>query len=574
MSESELEAVVALAVAHHRAGRVGEAEQMYREILARAPDHSRVLHNLGMVHMQRQAFDQALPLLSRAAAANPGDLQMWISYGHALISAGQFESADRLAAERLGDTPEARALVVRLRQVWAAKLLESEQLEAAEAQYLGLTQIAPADAEAHADLGYVRLRRGDNAAGLASLRQATSLDPANVRAWVNLSSAHLALGDPEATVQACRQALALEPDNGPAHQNLGVALAALGQRDAGLAALDQAIDTDPDPGPAQFRRALVRLLDGDFAGGWEDYEARWRTESFLKSSVTVTTPELQARLDLDCTVADLDGARVLLVSEQGVGDQIMFASMIPDLLRVAAEVTLACDPRLLGLFRQSFPGLRVIDPRTTAVALSQFDKVLAMGGLGRLFRNRVSDFPGLAYLRPGDEARARWRARMGPKPDRLRVGLSWRGGIEATRIAQRSLSLDQLSPILDLPDCEVVSLQYGEVADEVGRFNLGRERPLRMFPAAEIDDFEDLAALAETLDVIVSVQTTLVHLTGALGKPGLAMLPTRPEWRYGAQGDAMPWYGSIRLLRQTTPGDWTEVLQEVVRRLTEAAAGA
>jgi len=573
MSESELEAVVAQAVAHHRAGRVDAAEQMYREILVRAPDHPRVLHNLGMVHMQRQEFDRALPLLSRAAAANPGERQMWISYGHALISAGQFEAADRLAADRLGDAPEGRALVIRLRQVWAAHLLESERLAEAEAQYLHLTQIAPADAEAHADLGYVRLRRGDNSGGLASLRQATALDPANVRAWVNLSSAHLALGEPEATILASRRALALEPDNGPAHQNLGVALAALGQRDAGLAALDQAIDADPDPGPAQFRRALVRLLDGDFAGGWRDYEARWRTASFLKSSVTVTTPELQARLDLDGSVADLEGRRVLLLSEQGVGDQIMFASMIPDLMRVAAEVTLVCDPRLLSLFRQSFPGLTVVDPRTTAVSLSQFDKVLAMGSVGRLFRNQASDFPGKPYLRPGDEARARWRDRVGPRRGRLRVGLSWRGGIEATRIAQRSLSLDQLAPILDIPDCEVVSLQYGEVADEVGRFNLGREQPLRLFGPDEIDDFEDLAALVETLDIIVSVQTTLVHLTGALGKPGLVMLPTRPEWRYGAQGDAMPWYGSIRLLRQITPGDWGEVLREVDRRLRAAAAG-
>jgi tetratricopeptide (TPR) repeat protein len=571
MSESELEAIVAQAVAHHRAGRVETAEQMYREILAKAPDHPRVLHNLGMIHLQRQAFDLALPLLARAAAVNPGEPQMWVSCGHALISAGQFETADRLAADRLGAIPEGRAVVVRLRQVWGARLLEADRLAEAEAQYLALTDIAPADAEAHADLGYVRLRRGDNSGGLASLRQATTLDPANVRAWVNLSSAHLALGEAEATVFACRKALALEPGNGPAHQNLGVALATLGQRDAGLAALDQAVQDDPDPGQAQFRRSLVRLMGGDFAGGWRDYEARWRTETFLKSSVTVATPELQARLDLDCTVADLAGARVLLLSEQGVGDQIMFASMIPDLLRAAAEVTLACDPRLLGLFRESFPGLTVIDPRTTAVSLSQFDKVLAMGGLGRLFRNQAGDFPGEPYLRPGVEARARWRGRMGPKSGRLRVGLSWRGGIEATRIAHRSLALEQLSPILDLPQCEVVSLQYGDVAAEIGRFNLGRVRPLRMFAAEETDDFEDLAALVETLDIIVSVQTTLVHLTGALGKPGLAMLPTRPEWRYGVQGDSMPWYGSIRLLRQTTPGDWGEVLEEVVRRLQAVA---
>jgi hypothetical protein len=160
---------------------------------------------------------------------------------------------------------------------------------------------------------------------------------------------------------------------------------------------------------------------------------------------------------------------------------------------------------------------------------------------------------------------ARWAERLGPADGRRRVGVSWRGGIDRTGRGARSMDLAQLRPLFDLPGCEFVSLQYGDVAGEVAAANAGLVSPIRVFPAADIDDFDDLAGLVRNLDLVVSVQTALVHLTGALGAPGLVMVPAMAEWRYGAHGATMPWYGSLRLFRQGEDADWAPVVEAVVR---------
>jgi ADP-heptose:LPS heptosyltransferase len=198
--------------------------------------------------------------------------------------------------------------------------------------------------------------------------------------------------------------------------------------------------------------------------------------------------------------------------------------------------------------------------------------LIGMGSLGRLFRNRLEAFPGTPYLRPRAPVREAWAARLGARRARLRVGVSWRGGTPKTGGARRSVTLDQLAPVLDLPDCEFVSLQYGDVSAELAAANDGRDNPIKAFPAAEIDDFEQLAGLVLALDVVVSVQTSVVHLSGAVGAECLALLPHIPEWRYTLGAPAMPWYRSVRLIRQSEPGAWAPVIGRVAEALRQRLA--
>jgi ADP-heptose:LPS heptosyltransferase len=216
----------------------------------------------------------------------------------------------------------------------------------------------------------------------------------------------------------------------------------------------------------------------------------------------------------------------------------------------------------------------VLAPKDARIDTDVIEALLAMGSLGSAFRRDVGAFPGAPYLRPGAEVRQRWAERLGPKTRRLRIGISWRGGVAATRTHARSLSLQQLAPVLDLADCEFVNLQYGEVADEVAAFNAGRQNPIRVFPRAEIDDFEELAGLVANLDLVVSVQTTLVHLCGAIGQTCLTLVPHTPEWRYGAQGSTMPWYRSVRLFRQPQHGAWGPAIAEAAAALKAASGEA
>lgn len=333
------------------------------------------------------------------------------------------------------------------------------------------------------------------------------------------------------------------------------------------ATFSEAIAVRPDDPAARYWRSFIRLLNGDFAGGWPDFEQRLRYEPFAATSGAVRN--FRPALTTPAAPRDLAGKKVLLLAEQGIGDEVMFASLIPELVRDAGAVTCACDRRLVRLFSRAFPSVRFLGVPGAEVRRADYDLLIAMGSLAGLYRKRLEDFPGTPYLAPRPEVREAWAARLGPRDGRLRVGLSWRGGIQGTRASFRSLPLAELAPILDLPGCEFVSLQYGEVAEEVAAVNAGRANPVRLFPAADIADFEDLAALVLSLDVVVSVQTALVHLCGAVGQDCLTLVPYNPEWRYTLKADVMPWYRSVSLFRQAEQGRWEPVVQRVAERLRE-----
>jgi hypothetical protein len=232
---------------------------------------------------------------------------------------------------------------------------------------------------------------------------------------------------------------------------------------------------------------------------------------------------------------------------------------------------LLCERRLHRLFAAAFPEISLIDPATPAPASGAFDHVLPIGGLARLFRRRRDDFPGRPYLTASPATQARWRQELGPKTAPLRIGLSWKGGTATTGRHDRSIDLADLRPILDLARCEFVCLQYGDPRAEVEALNERLPRPIRLFAPAEIADFEDLAGLVQNLDAVVSVQNTNVHLAGALGALGLAMIPHVAEWRYGAAGPRMPWYDSVELFRQGADRDWEPVIRDIAERLRQMA---
>jgi Tfp pilus assembly protein PilF/ADP-heptose:LPS heptosyltransferase len=425
----------------------------------------------------------------------------------------------------------------------------------------------PKSAAAHSNRGNALLNLDRPEAALAALDVAVALDPAYPVAHYNRGMALAALRRQEAAVASFEAAIALKPGDALYLNNYGLALALAGRPEAALAAFDAALAIDPDYADAHWNRGVRLLTLGQFAEGWAEYEHRWRVPAFLKSSAGRMTAALQARRVPGLRVEDLRGRRVLVVEEQGVGDVLMFASTIPDLQRDAAGVALVCEDRLKGLFAHSFPDVALVDVAAAERAAEDAEVVLPIGGLARLYRSRLEDFPGTPYLAARPEVRARWAGRLGPKAAPLRVGISWRGGTAATGGEDRSIPLAALTPLLERASCEFVSLQYGDPAAEVAAVNAGLARPVRLFAPNEIADFEALAGLVQSLDLVVSVQTALVHLSGALGAPCLAMLTRTPEWRYAAQPTTMPWYGSVRLVRQGEDRRWAPVIEAVAAEL-------
>ncbi len=485
--------------------------------------------------MQGGEVEAAVQTFARAAETNPEHLGALVGLGTALLALNR-------AVEAEG--PARRALTIDPYDHIAVRTLSgSLQSQGRHAEALALADTVIAARPGH---GEAWLARGDSLANLGRLDEALeAFETVPLR------------GD-----------LAFE-----AMVRIGMTLDGLGRAGDGIEAFDRAIALRPDAATPRFQRGVLRLKGQDFAAGWDDYEARWRSDRFVASSRGLVPRAAVPELATSLSASDLRGKRVMLIAEQGVGDAIMFASMTPDLVRTAASVAFVCEPRLVRLFSASLRGVTVLDPRTAAIDTDAVDVIMAQGSLGAAFRRDVSAFPGTPYLQPRAEVRERWARRLGARPAGLRIGLSWRGGLPATRREARSVPLAELTALLDLPGCEYVSLQYGDVAAEVAAANSGRSNPIRLFAPAEIDDFEDLAGLVANLDAVVSVQTAVVHLAGGLGQSCLTLVPPNAVWRYGPHGATMPWYDSVRLFRQEDGQNWGPVILQIRQALDARLAG-
>jgi len=268
--------------------------------------------------------------------------------------------------------------------------------------------------------------------------------------------------------------------------------------------------------------------------------------------------------------------RALFVyAEQGLGDEIMFSSCLPDVVRRVPHVAIECDPRLGALFARSFPGVAVFPRVRTQINTwvrsidPQPDFQIPLASLPAHYRQRPDAFPNhQGYLTPDPAKLERWRSWLKALGPGLKIGLSWRGGLVKTGRTRRSLDLNELESILKIEGVRFVSLQYGAVNEELAR--LERLRGIRIPHIQEaIDDYDESAALICALDLVVSVCTSVVHLAGALGRQVIVMAPYSPEWRYGFSGDSMPWYPSVKILRQRQAGEWAPVLNDVREALRE-----
>ena len=368
--------------------------------------------------------------------------------------------------------------------------------------------------------------------------------------------------------------LALEPDpRWPvALCNLGLILLEKGDYAQGLKLLDDVLARDPDDHEARLVRSYMNLKRAEFAQGWRDYDAR------LHSRFSAQRPAHYPQWD----GTPIPEKTLLIYGEQGFGDQIMFASCFGDAIARAGHCIIECDPRLVALFRRSFPTATIetsapAEAPSAAVARAQtVDREIPMGDLPGMFRNSLEEFPrhsGYLHAEPGRVAY--WRSRLealGPGP---KIGLSWRGGVAATRRHLRSLALEEFLPVLRQP-AGFVSLQYGDCAGDLERLRKEHGLALPHWQDA-LDDYAETAALVCALDLVISVCTSVIHLTGALGKPVWILVPAVAEWRYLAQGETMPWYPSARLFRQTDSSTWREVIDRLGVELKhlrgKAAAG-
>ena len=549
----------------NRAGRHREAAQLLIAAIEAGPGVAEFHYELGRSMQALGEPARAVTCFRNAIAADPAHADAHIDLASALLALGDPAAAERSVRSALSIAP--RSVPARI-NLGAALEGQGKFADAADC-YRGALGIESASVPALANLAAVCLRLGAIAEAQRSIERALQLAPDSFDAHLRQGSIHLERKLPGLAAQSYREALRLRPGSASAYAGLGYAEDIQGGLDSAMAFYQQALDADPQHVQAHLNRAAIWLAREDYAHGWEEYEWRQRSPEHAPLYERFS----HARWD----GSSLAGRRILVYAEQGLGDEILFASCLPVVLAQAAHCVIYCETGLAGLLRRSFPQATVHDGRQTDAVewiegAGPIDVRLPIGSLPLYLRRSPQAFPRHdGYLRAAPERVAAWQARLRQLGPGLKIGLSWRGGVPQTGRGSRSIPLADLLPVLRLSGASFVNLQYSPCGEELAELRDRHGVAIHHWQEA-IDDYEETAALVAALDLTLSVCTALVDLGGALGRPVWVMAPVRTDFRYGLTGEAMRWDPSVRMFRQARYGDWAPVIEAVATALPQFQA--
>ena len=571
MEEDQLTASLEQAERLLLQGALQDAEAIYREILTARPGEPKASQGLGLIALHTGHASAAVELLQMASIGLPDNPAIHTHLGIAFGAAGDAGSAEACYLKAIDLAPSYADAHLNL----ANLLLEAGRIADAAPSYDKALELAPDSGPVHYGKAMLELRRGETSAAIEAFENAIARSPTLLPARVNLANLLLQSGRHEEAVDHLQEAVSFAPDSFDARLNLcaalqqtdrtaeaveiarsAVALApespelllnlssaetSNGQPEEAWRTLDRALGVAPDYAPAKLNRAMVRLLLGDMPDGWSDYEAR-------PSRGLIARPEFA-----DLAVwrdEDIAGRTIIVWAEQGYGDVLQFARFLPRLIDLGARVVLDVPPALERLLRTFHDDVE-ISVRGTGDALPAADFHLPLLSLMHRLDIAAEDIPAPAsYLSVPPDCPAPWQPAGGRA-----VGLCWQGSAANPNDHRRSIAPGELIERLSGCAGEFIGLQHGIT-----------DAPI-LNPGAEVADFAEMAALIDQLDLVISVDTSIAHLAGALGKPVWVLLPFAPDWRWQVERDDSPWYPTMRLFRQPQPGDWQRVIDDVAAAL-------
>lgn len=535
--------------------RWAEALEALEAALARKPGDPATQANRGLALRRLGRLEEALAAMDQALALAPSDPAMVIGRADLLLELARPAEAlagyERALALR-GDLPRAH-------NNRGVALVALEWREPALAAFEQALRLRPDYAEALTNRGLLHLEAGRSAPALADLESAVRLQPGDLRAQSGAARALDDLGRLEEAEAAFGRALALAPEDPEVLRRHGNVLRHLGRLDEALAAYARALAVNPSDPAVLFSRGTVKLLRGDLPGGFADYEARWDTADFQGKR-----PPLDAPL---WSGEPLAGKRLLVHVEQGLGDSLQFVRFLEPLAALGGDVALLVKPALRRLLAPSLDGIALLDWPTDDDFEGDFDYQVALMSLPLRLGTTLDAIPSrVPYLAPEPERAARWRERLGPAG--FTIGVCWQGNPHGRIDRGRSFPLAGLAPLAALPGVRLIALQKSHGLDQLDSLPAGMtvERPGLDFDEGP-DAFLDSAAIMAGLDLVVTCDTAIAHLAGALGRPAWVALKRIPDWRWGLEGEATPWYPSLRLFRQRAQGDWESVFAPMAEAL-------
>lgn len=518
----DYDAFIRLAELSIRLGLLGDAEAGYKHACSLRPDDATPFLKLGLLYKNHGRIVDAEPWLRRYMQLAP---------------------AGALEYKRLG-----------------ISLQQMEYLDLAITVYRELLKYTPSDGDTYNNLGVALHNRGHLGEALTSFSKALSIAPPRAHVYCNMANVYVDKGDSEQAHHCYQQALAVDPSSTYALGSLGALYIDQMRLNDALACLDKANAIDPGFAGAHWNRAQILLLQGKFKQGWQEYEARLHSPEVIKR---FGYREFSKPL---WDGGDLGDKTLLVYAEQGFGDAIQFCRYLPLLQERIQHLVFECRPELLRLM-QGLPGnikciARRDDSREPTIP---FDYRLPLMSLPRIFGTELDTIPAnIPYLVSDPTLAQQWRSRIQSKSSGLKVGLVWAGSPSHQSNRYRSLLLEQLLPLANIPGVTFYSLQKGTAAAQAAHPPAGMKL---IDLSGDITDFADTAAIISNLDLVISVDTSVAHLAGALGQPVWLMLYFPAEWRWLLERNDSPWYPNMRLFRQDSTREWDPVLQQMASAL-------
>ena len=509
-----IDALLQQANEHHRAGRLQQAELGYRQVLSQQPNHPWALYGLGSLAAQVNQLQIAAELFLHAVTVKPDFAEAHNDLANLFLVHGQID--DAIASYR-------RAV-------------------SADANY----------PEAHSNLCNALRIAGRHAEAIEHGQKALAIDPNSADAASNLGNALQAVGRLDEAIASHERAAALRPQAAEIWANLGAAVGERCEYHHAVECYQRALAINPNLAVAHWNLGCAQLLLGDFVNGWREVEWRWRWPGFKAPRRAFAQPQWHGE--------PLDGRRILLHAEQGFGDAIQFVRYAPMVAERGGYVILECHAELVRLFSCGIEGVKEVVPFSHSPPV--FDVHCPLLSLPLAVGTTLGDIPApVPYLRASEEQAKAWRPKLS-REERIKAGIAWMGRPTHDNDRNRSIPVEALSPLAKLDHVRFFSLQKGATNTPAFMTDL----------TADLHDFADTAAMIANLDLVITVDTSVAHLAGAMGKPVWTLLAARPEWRWLLDREDSPWYPTMRLFRQATIGDWKGVIERVAKELAQLRA--
>ena len=527
------------------------AVKYYRQLLAADPDHAKGAFCLGSLLLIKGENENAIQWLQHAKVINPRWAELENNLGKAYLAKGEFEKARSCFEQAARLSPDLAEAWFNLAELDSRKAKTTAAIE----KYQKAIALDPGMLPAHNNMGNMLKNSKRYTEAITAFEQVLALDPKLAEGHYNLGSVYRLMERHDAAILHFSKAIQLRPDYAEAWNNLALTCKNIGDFDRAGKYFNRALQIEPKLAVARWNRALLNLLKGNWQSGWQDFEHRFNLSHWR----TIYPHRIHGRRWDGRTIPN---QTLFVHDEQGLGDTFQFVRYLPWAKSMCGRLVFETRPEIIPLLENTLGIDQIVERTSNGPSKVSFDHYIPLMSIPWLMKLKPQQMGEWApYIRASENKTARWKSLLPPGP--LKIGLVWAGRPEHGNDAIRSCGFEALSPLLKHKAVQFIALQKGAA-----------ERQLDAYPypnitrlGTRLEDFSDTAAVLAQLDLLITVDTSVAHLAGAMGKPAWIMIPYIPDWRWGIEGKHTRWYPTITLFRQPRPKDWASVTASMEQEL-------